>query len=364
MSFQTGNEYYPPLGAARSHTYGRSPGLVAWAIIGSVIVAAVVTVAALVFLPGISIPMRQNRQLILVLSFGAGALVLLLMLSGALWRDQLKVAIVGNEVTVIKAYRTFGHFDGRMARVSSQVVKHSTNGIPSGTVRRLTISIQGLEQQFTCKQFSRKTFSELVAHLQSFALSEETQNSDQQALGYQQSQSQRMSFQLDPSAFSSRVTGLNILGAVGGVIAIVSGVLIAVSWGSESVDFFDFSIWLFLAVGIGIIFLFAGLLSAASLSRQRRRTPHQISLDGQGLQVDQQYFAFSALRRIQATPPNYGISQQQKLRVQQLDGGKAEFLLGLNHAKMTRIFPQYGEFIGALQQATAAQPGLLVMDLQ
>ncbi|AJT40727.1 hypothetical protein [Psychromicrobium lacuslunae] len=363
MSFHE-NGYYQQPGIAPSHSYGRSPGLVARAVIGALIAATIATVLALLFLPGISIPMRQNRQLILLLAFGAGSLVLLLILGSVLWRDQFKVVISGSEVTVIKAYRTIGHFDARMARVSSQVVKQSTNGIPSGTVRRLIISIQGLEQQFSCKQFSRKTFSELVAHLQSFALSEEAQQAAQQPSGHQQAAKQRLTFQLDPSVFSSRVTGLTILGVVGGVIALLAGVLIALFWGSESEDFFDLSIWLFLAVGIGIIFLLAGLLSAASLSRQRRRTPQQLGLDSQGLYVDQHYFAFSSLRRIQATPPNYGISQQQKLRLQQLDGGKAEFLLGLNHAKMIKIFPQYGEFIGALQQFTATQPGLLVMDLQ
>lgn len=363
MSFQSESQYYQQPTAMPSHSYGRSPSLVAWAVIGCFIVAAVVTVAALVFLPGISIPMRQNRQLILLLSFGAGTLVLLLTLSGALWRDQLKILIVGNEVTVIKAYRMIGHFDGRMARVSSQVVKQSTNGIPSGTVRRLIISIQGLDQQFACKQFSRKTFSELVAHLQSFGLVEAAAPGEV-GFGYQQPQSPRLSFALDPSVFSGRITGLNILGVVGGAVALVAGILIAVSLGSESEDFFDFSLWAFLAAGLGVIFLLVGFLSAASLSRQRRRTPHQILLDGQGLQLDQQYFAFSTLRRIQVTPPNYGLSQQQKLRLQQLDGAKVEFLLGMNHPKMIKIFPQYAEFVGALQHGTAQLPGLVVMDLQ
>ncbi|NYE93981.1 hypothetical protein FHU41_000202 [Psychromicrobium silvestre] len=364
MSFQTESYLSSVPGPMTPRAYGRSPGLVLWAVIGAIFAAALVTLAGFGMLPGISIPMRQNRPLITTLSFGAGTLVLILMLMGVLWRGQFKVLIEGFQVTIYRAFRPVGQFDARQALVSTQVVKRSTNGVHSGTTRTLIVNINGLEQRFNCKQFSRKTFSDMVAHLHSLNLVA-TSVLEHDPASYQQRMPQRVLFTLDPSVYSARIVRLNILGGVGALIAVISTVLIFITLQSSSEDAIDNGgIWFFIGAFLGLAFLFVGFLGAASLAKTRRRTPRQIVVDGQGLNIDQHYFAFSLLSRIQATPPNYGLSQVQKLSLQSHQGGKTQFLLGINQASLGRVFPNYAEFIGALRQATAHLPGLVVMDLQ
>lgn len=130
------------------------------------------TLAGLIFLRGWSIPLRTNPQLVTLISFSVGGVVLILMLLSALWWKRMTVRIQGSQVTIIKAFRTFAEFDARNVEVRSHVLKQSTNGIPSSTTRTLIVDHGGLEQRFVCSRFSCEAFSTMVSQLQSFAVAQ------------------------------------------------------------------------------------------------------------------------------------------------------------------------------------------------
>ncbi|WP_394941052.1 hypothetical protein [Psychromicrobium sp. YIM B11713] len=359
MSYQSGNFSAGYPGAQASYSYGRSLGLVLWAAVGAVFFGAIVTVIGLAFLPTISIPMRQNRPLISTLSFGAGALVLLLVLLFVVWRNQFKVMLDGSQVTIVKAFRQVGRFDARQAVVTSHVLKQSTNGIPTSTTRTLIIQQNGLEQRFVCKQFSRKTFSEMVARLRSFApVFAETGSPMANPEPVQQFVPQV--FRLDPDALRGRIRALLIVASIALLVAVISGIMVFNGVGLDS----DASLPLMLVLAITGALALGLFIALIPLARLRSSTPRQLAVDPHGIGIDDQYFAFAALNRVQATPSNYGINQRNKLRLQGSDGRNQEYTLGINQQSGRLVFAEYGAFIAALQAATATRPGLLIMDLQ
>jgi len=114
--------------------------------------------------------------------------------------------------------------------------------------------------------------------------------------------------------------------------------------------------------GMVLVFCFIAL---AAVARVKSRTPDRVGVDHGGIYLDQEYFPFAGLRRIQATPPDYGISQHNRLELLAADGRKRSVLLGLNSDRGKRpVFSEYPQFIALLQRAAAPWPGLLVMDLQ
>ncbi|WP_158541145.1 hypothetical protein [Renibacterium salmoninarum] len=95
------------------------------------------------------------------------------------------------------------------------------------------------------------------------------------------------------------------------------------------------------------------------------KTPSQIGVDQGGIYVEQQFYPFASLRKIRASPPNYGLGQNNSLELFALDGQRRTVLLGQSTYRGKRpVFAEYPHFISALQGATARWPGLLILDLQ
>ena len=122
---------------ATATEYRQSAGALVAAAVGGLVIAGLVTLAGLAFLPGWSIPLRTNRPLVASISFSAGGLVLLLSWLSVFWWNRFSVLVDSSRVTVSKAFRTVAEFDARAVKVRSHVLKRTTNGVPSSTTRTL-----------------------------------------------------------------------------------------------------------------------------------------------------------------------------------------------------------------------------------
>lgn len=347
--------------------YRQSVGSLIAAIIGGLVFASLVTLAGLIFLRSWSIPLRTNPQLVALISFSVGGVVLILMLLSALWWKRMTVRIQGSQVTIIKAFRTYAEFDAREVGIGRHVVKQSTNGIPSSTTRTLIVDHGGLEQRFVCYRFSREAFSTMVSQLQSFAVTE-PQTAATPA-GYfvdalRQEQYvmpvQSQGFVLNREAYSGR--GRNLLIFLAILIVSVIGYLLILQFTGTMEDAF---IALILAGGLGVMVIVICLIALASVAKVKRKTPRQIGVDQGGIYVEQQFYPFASLRKIRASPPHYGLGQNNSLELFALDGQRRTVLLGQsNYRSKKPVFAEYPQFIAALQGATARWPGLLILDLQ
>ncbi|MBQ1442415.1 MAG: hypothetical protein IIZ13_01030 [Renibacterium sp.] len=350
---------------ATATEYRQSAGALVAAAVGGLVIAGLVTLAGLAFLPGWSIPLRTNRPLVASISFSAGGLVLLLSWLSVFWWNRFSVLVDSSRVTVSKAFRTVAEFDARAVKVRSHVLKRTTNGVPSSTTRTLIVEAGGLEQRFTCPRFSRETFSAMISQLQALAAPQPAPVGNglptgTQRSGQNQAPVQSQGFQLNREALSLRSRRLLIV--IGILIAAVLGYVAFLQFSSGPEDVFIGLVLAGSLAGMVLVFCFIAL---AAVARVKNQTPDRVGVDHGGIYLDQEYFPFAGLRRIQATPPDYGISQHNRLELLAADGRKHSVLLGLNSDRGKRpVFPEYPQFVALLQRAAAPWPGLLVMDLQ
>ena len=320
-------------------TYSSSVARRVVALVLGLLVTAVLAVIAPYVLREFGGINRLDRELLLGSVIVVAAIGVILTVRHVFFSGPVTIRTTPTEVEVVRAGKVREHWARADALFSSFVVRQSTNGIRTGSVRKLVVVTATERVEIVCTWFSAQTFNALIADVA--PLVPVTDHA-----------TRPVAHSVAPTTFTihrSRTRLAVRLGAIGValiVLAVVTGFLIAE---------IDASLPAVPLVALSAIVLFAVI--AAPLVRAERVIPRQLTVSQSTLQFDDRVFPVGQLSAIRATPPGY-VGERRSIVVTDTTGRTTVIPLGRGNDKS---FPDYGDFVEAVRQATAHRPGILTL---
>lgn len=326
------------------HVFGRHPLRI---FVGALVLAAVLSVAALFILPQF-LPRTMNistrGSVVLVVAIGLTIAVFV----GAFWFRNIRVVVRPDTVEIGRAGAR-ETFPRATTAFRSKITEHRTNGLPSGTTRALVVYSGDREVTIELPGFTRTTFNELMAQLNPIA----------QPPVADPVEAARARAHL-PSSFTVDATGerrfasrLTIAAVVFFAVTLAFGLLAAVP------GFLDSELSaLVLIVPMTAIAGIGFTIGAVQRRRLVRSIPSQMTVSTHGIRLDDVDQPYAQLTRIWMTPPAYPV---QRIRFERAGGKRTTHLLA---SSRVTIAPEYTDLLLAVRAQTAHFPGLLSLDLE
>ena len=323
-------------------TYSSSIAGRIWSFVGGLVLTAL----AAIFIPRflLSSMIGIHTTSILLASF------VLIAIAGtaiagvlAFWTGPLTIRTTPTHVELVRGGRVRETWARADTHFASFIIRQSTNGIPSGVIRKLLVTGNGQRLELVCRWFSKKTFNALIADV-----APQVPEAHAPAAAAAPITVSTGTFALDHSPVRrTRTVALIIIA----VALISAAVLIGIGFDQE---YFDVTI---VIVAFALVMV---ILIALGLMLRGARLPRQLTVSSSALTVDDRVFALGQLTAISATPATYENVSGRAVTVVDTTGRRTVIRLG-NFGN--RSFPDYDRFLEALRGATAHRPGLFTLDV-
>lgn len=322
-------------------TYSPSVGGRARALIAGILLTAVLAVAAPFILHEMGVSRVQSELLgaaaIAVAVIGLGWTLVHVFITG-----PVTVTTTLTHVQLTRRRRVAENWSRADTAFSSFVIRQSTNGVPTGSVRKLIAHTAREQVEVVLPWFSAETYNALIADVAPLVPAPGAAGAVA-APAAAPRVSSTFAIQRSSTRFAVRIVAIGVAIAV---LGIVLGFLM---------EEIDASLPAVPIAAAGAVVVFA--IIATPLIRAERGIPRAITVTQSTLQFDDRVFSVAQLSAIRATPPGYD-SQRRSLKLTETSGQTTTIALG--HAN-DKSFPDYAEFIEALRQATAHRPGALTL---
>ncbi len=261
----------------------------------------------------------------------------------------VRIVVSASSVELWRGLRKRQTWARDATRFSSFVVRTTTNGVRTGSTRKLIAVSATARDEIQCTWFRPKTFNALIAELAPVTGSRTTPAVPPPA-GFRQTTSEAGigattgSFTVDHSFMRRSRAAVAIIAAVGGTLVAV--LLTAGGYPGT---------WA-IVTGGGCALLV--LVFLVPLSLQNRSMPRTVEVTPSTLQIDNRVFMIDDLASVAATPANYSGAHNIVLRDR--NGRITKIRFG---AVTNKTFPDYGRLVNTVAAATAHRPGLFTLNV-
>lgn len=324
------------------------------AIVSTVLFGAVATVLIALVLPNM-LPVSMARIERAMLTLAAIVVVVLLIAFLLLWWTNYTVVVEPDTVRIRRPFVTVHTWPRQSTQFSSNVTKHTTYGLPSGSNRALVATGPDGRSASVQVGLGRKKFNELMHELDPVrsgpglpahaATGAPTPTNTPQTLPV------RSEFTIDTGRLRSRARGLLLAGC--GLIVLAGVAAVLTSSGALATVGADLGIGATLIGGLAGVCL---TVLGAVLATRGRSAPRVVRVDQLAVTVDDRAFPYQDLKRIWVSPPTY---PRRTLRLAPTRGGTRRYLVG--DGNLVEV-DGYAELLHALGERTAGYPGLVTLD--
>ena len=338
-------QYAPAVGASATRTYSSAWGGRLVSLLTGVVGVPLLAVGLTKLVLELMLDINDSKILI--------AVCVAILVIGGVWllvhvfvTGPIRFETDARSVRLRKGPRVTNEWQRDSTIFASLVERQSTNGVPSGSVRKVFATTSAERTEVVCRWFAASTFNDLMADLAPVGAAPP----EASVAGAHRT------FALDPRAGALGATGRAV------VTVLVVGVLVAfgvVAWFVATDPAVDSEALVF-AGAAALFVVLVVLIAGISARRRRSRIPSSISVDGSTLQIDGRTFYFTQLERVSITPPTYS-GNLRRLVVVESSGAKSAFALGSTARATAAVFPDYAEFVDRL--AAAAPAGVVRFDL-
>jgi hypothetical protein len=251
-------------------------------------------------------------------------------------------------VRLRKGPRVTNEWQRDSAIFASLVERQSTNGVPTGSVRKVFATTSAERTEIVCRWFTASTFNDLMADLSPVG----ALTGDSAA-----SADAPRSFALDPRA--GRPTGARRATSI--VLLSVAIVGLLVGWVyllSEAQN--DPGFLVFTAIFVSVLLLVV-LIAFGVRRRRAAKIPKSITVTGATVQIDGTALYFAQLASIELTPPGYSGNMRRMVLVEKT-GTRTGYPLGGAATQGSAVFTDYDGFVALLGRVAPA--GLVRFDLR
>lgn len=323
--------------------------------LGALFLAGLIALGCWYVVP-VLIPDRYSDTVDRNATIAAATVLILALWIGMFWWSNTRVQVGPDFVEVWRPGKLVHRWSRHDTQFSSQITRHSTNGVPSGSVRALQAHNQHGTQEVALGGMSRKNFNELYA-LISLPVGQ-TAAASYQPQGWAGAPSQPpglthpIVFTTQPTALASRA---RLIWALAALFTLVGTGALVMIFGYGRLE--SPYIWATGALFIGVILAIIGI---AGITQERSR-PHQVVVAPDALIIGDDRHDFAGLERIWLTPASYA---KRELRVVGPGGRKRSYSFGNGTVRPDRqVLPEWDGLIDTLKQATAQRPGMVALDL-
>ena len=322
-------------------------GRIAALVVGVIAVPLVAIAFPLVVLENI-LDIRDSKILIAVC---VGILII-----GGLWvlvhvfvTGPIRFETDAQSVRLRKGLRVTNEWQRAATVFGSLVTRQTTNGIPSGSLRKVFATTANERVEVPARWFSAKAFNDLMADLAPVsALAEPVA---------EVSAERSRTFALDPRATRLR-----------GPVRVVVTVLLVLFFASLAA-FAAFIVSdptsdpeaLYFILAVALFVLIVVVIVGISGSRRAKRFPKSITVTTSTLQVDDKVLYYGQLASIELTPPSYSGNQRALTLVEKI-GTRTGYQLGSGNPSGTSVFPEYAAFVDMVGRVAPA--GVVRFDLR
>ena len=320
-------------------TYSSSVSGRVRAIIGGLVITLVLAVAApfLLHEAGVS---RVHSDLLAAVAIAVAVIGAAWTLVHALVTGPVTVRTSPTHVEVTRGRKVRENWARADTAFSSFIVRQSTNGIQTGTTRKLIAHTATEQVEVVLPWFGAETYNALIADVAPLV-----DPAQPPAAVTAQRAATGGTFAIDRS--SKKLTARLV--AIGIAIAVLAAVTVSIAWE------LDGSAPTIAITLIGAVLVFAAI--AIPLLRQERRIPRALAVSQSSLQFDDRVFPVGQLSAIRATPPGY-TDQRRTIDLTDTTGKRTRIPLG--HAN-DKSFAAYGEYLEAIRLSTAHRPGIFTL---
>lgn len=272
---------------------------------------------------------------IAILVIGAAITVARVFVTGPVF-----ITTTPTHVELRRGLRTRESWARGETRFSSFVVRQTTNGIQSGTTRKLIVDRTGERVEIPLTWYRAETFNALIADVAPQVPASPTPEVAAPSLS-------SGTFALDQSLVRRSRTTASVIIAIGAIVGVVLYALLLTEGDAE--------LALFLSIAFAVPFVAIGV---AFLLRDRS-VPREVTVSPSALGFDDRVFSIAQLSGIAATPASYENPRGRAVTLTDTTGQRTVIRLG----RANRAFPDYARYLEALRGATAHRPGLLTLDV-
>ncbi len=269
--------------------------------------------------------------------------------------NNMEYIVTDREVIFLKKGREYKIFPYSEYILSSYVIKHSTNGIPTGTMRQLAANNGKKEKKYICS-LTKKDFDEFMGLILAYS-NKATAGSDQINTGEIMNVNREFTLNKDKilkKVLLSKMFFFTII-----FVACMVFFFTMYNYGEAGAEYFLYG-------GIISVIVFA-LMVTMSTNFIKKRTPDKISLRNNCIYMDDDNFNYSEIEKITLTPQSYSSGNQNRImRITKKDGTKVIYNLGFKAYKVNKpdqIFQKYDEFSYLLEGLFINTPGKFQYDL-
>ena len=318
-------------------TYSSSVGGRVRAFIVGILITVVLAIAAPFLLHEAGVSRVQSELL------GASAIAVAVI--GLLWTlvhvfvtGPVSITTSPTHVQLTRGRRVRENWARAETGFSSFVIRQSTNGVKTGSVRKLIAHTAREQVEVVLPWFSAETYNALIADVAPLVPTGPGAPPVARVVP-------TTSFAIQRS--STRLTVRLVAIAVAlAVLAVVIGFIVLEV---------DASVPAIPLAAAGALLLFAVI--AVPIVRAERAIPRAITVGQSTLQFDDRVFSVAQLSAVRATPAGY-TDQRRSIALTETTGRTT--VLPLGHAN-DKSFPDYAELVEAIRQATAHRPGLFTL---
>ena len=269
--------------------------------------------------------------------------------------NNVEYIVTDREVIFLKKGREYKNFPYSEYILSSYVVKHSVNGIPTATVRQLSVNDGKKEKKYTC-ELNKKNFDEFMSLILAYS-NKTAVESDQ--VNTTETANINKEFTLNKDKILKKILLSKMFFFIIIFAACMAFFFTMYNWGEAGAEYFLYG-------GIITVVVFA-LIVGMSTSLIKKRTPDKISIRNNCIYVDDDNFNYSEIEKITLTPQSYSSGNQNRMmKIAKTDGTKVIYNLGFKAWKPNKpdsVFEKYDEFSYLLEGLFINTPGKFQYDL-
>ena len=285
-------------------------------------------------------------------------LVVFLVFMYRVFGIPLEYVVNDKEVIFVRKGKEFKKFSYSEHVLSSYVVKHSTNGIPTNTTRFLVADNGKKEKKFVCA-LSKKDFDEFMGLVIAYSNKTFSDSVAVEQGNIPETSNINKEYFLNKEKIFKKLLYLKSVGfTIIAILCVVIGFILLYT-GESGAEF--------LFIGALICMVLFILVLLASVAHVKKTTPERVSIRNNAIYIDDVILNFSEIEKISLTPHSYYHgSPNRTLRIAKREGGQVYYTLGFKVdkvGKMDSVFPKYDEFSFLLEGIFMNTPGKFQYDL-
>ena len=316
------------------------------AFIGGILITVVLAIAAPFLLHEAGVSRLETELLggsaVLVLVVGLAWTLVHVLVTG-----PVSIRTTPTHVELTRGRRVRENWSRAETAFSSFVVRQSTNGIRTGSIRKLVAHSATEQVEVVLPWFDAATYNALIADVAPLVPAPGTANAGAQPVERTLTSGSPTTGTFAIQRSSTRlVVRLALIGVAIAVLAFVAVFIIGdIDPSLPAVP---------IAALSGIVVL---ALIAIPLVRAERAIPRTLGVTQSTLQFDDRVFAVGQLTAVRATPPNY-TDQRRSIALTETTGRTTVIPLG--HAN-DKSFQNYADYVESIRQSTAHRPGFFTL---